>query len=49
MMKKIRYEHVNTYAEAELIMLTYDKAKLVTWEYSHEPIGFVVAIEGEEQ
>jgi len=41
----VKYTHVATYKEAELILLTYDKVRIVSWEHNMNSTGFIVATE----
>ena len=45
---KITYTSVQYWKEAELILLTYDNAKLVAWPSSLCDNGFIIAIGKEE-
>ena len=46
---KITYTSVQHWKEAELILLTYDNAKLVAWPNSLCDNGFIIAIATETE
>ena len=41
----VKYTHVATYKEAELILMAYESARLVGWEHNMNNNGFIVATE----